>query len=429
MELTVNRATNLRGNLRVPGDKSISHRAVILGAMAQGKTKIYGLSQAGDVRSTIRCIQALGIEVTDEGDGAVTVTGRGLYGFREPEDVLDAGNSGTTIRLLAGLLSGQSLYVTITGDASLRRRPMGRVTRPLLAMGSRIFGRAGGELAPVTILGGKLAGTEHELPVASAQVKSALLLAGLYARGRTTVTEPYLSRDHTERMLAAFGVPVRRQGLTVSVDGGAELQPQEVFVPGDISSAAFFLVAASLVPEAEVRIEGVGVNPTRTGIIDALQRMGADITLENETTASGEPVADLVVRSGRRLKGISLGGAEIPRMIDEIPVLAVAATQAEGETVIRDAAELKVKESNRLHTVAVELQRLGAEVHELDDGLVIKGPARLAGARCASYGDHRIAMALSVAGLVAEGQTTITGSECIDISFPGFEERLRQLLS
>lgn len=428
MELTVSQAAGLKGEIRVPGDKSISHRAVILGALARGETRIYGLSRAGDVGSTMACIRALGIEITGGEGGAVTVTGHGLQGFQEPEDILDAGNSGTTIRLLSGLLSGQPFYATITGDASLRRRPMGRVVRPLLAMGSRIFGRSAGELAPLTILGGELAGTGHELPVASAQVKSALLLAGLYARGRTTVTEPYLSRDHTERMLVAFGVPVRRQGLTVGVDGGAELQPQEVCIPGDISSAAFFLVAASLVPQAEIRIAGVGVNPTRTGIMDALWAMGADLTLENETTASGEPVADLVVRGGRRLKGISLGGADIPRMIDEIPVLAVAATRAEGETVIRDAAELKIKESNRLHTVAVELRRLGAEVRELNDGLAIKGPARLAGSRCQSYGDHRIAMALAVAGLVAEGQTTITGSECIDISFPGFAESLRQLL-
>lgn len=426
--MTVSPAASLRGSLRVPGDKSISHRAVILGALARGETRIYGLSRAGDVRSTVECLRALGISITGGEGGKVTVAGRGRQGLQEPEDVLEAGNSGTTIRLLAGLFSGQPFYATITGDASLRRRPMGRVVRPLVAMGSRIFGRGGGELAPLTILGGDLAGTEHELPVASAQVKSALLLAGLYARGQTTVTEPYLSRDHTERMLAAFGVPVWRSGLKVGVEGGTELEPQELTIPGDVSSAAFFLVAGAIVPEAKIRIEGVGVNPTRTGIIDALQRMGADITLENETMAGGEPVADLVVRGGHRLQGISLGGAQIPRLIDEIPVLAVAATQADGETVIQDAAELKVKESNRLHTVAVELERLGAEVRELDDGLAIRGPARLVGARCESYGDHRIAMALAVAGLVAEGLTTISGSEYIDISFPGFQECLQRLV-
>ncbi|BDG60629.1 3-phosphoshikimate 1-carboxyvinyltransferase [Caldinitratiruptor microaerophilus] len=417
----------LRGRLTVPGDKSISHRAVILGAIARGTTEITNFLPGGDCLRTVACMEALGAEVERRSPTHLRVRGRGLDGLREPEDVLDVGNSGTTIRLLTGLLAGQRFFSVLTGDASIRRRPMGRVVRPLTEMGAEIRGRQGGERAPLAVQGRALRPVHYRSPVASAQVKSAVLLAGLTCEGETAVTEPAPSRDHTERMLAGFGARVRRQGLTAAVEGRPDLEGQRVDVPGDISSAAFLLVAAALVPGSEVVIEGVGVNPTRTGILDVLAAMGAAVELQNPREAAGEPVADLYVRSAPGLRGAEIGGELIPRLIDEIPVLAVAACAAEGTTVIRDAAELRVKESDRLAALATELGRLGARVEERPDGLVIHGGG-LRGGRAQAHGDHRLAMALGVAGLVAPEGVEVEGAESVDVSFPGFWDVLAGLV-
>lgn len=416
----------LKGTISVPGDKSISHRGVMLGALARGETRIENFLPGEDCLSTIGCFRALGVEIdADLGGTLVTVHGKGLHGLTEPVEVLDAGNSGTTMRLLLGILAGQSFYSTITGDRSLTGRPMARVTGPLMSMGAKIWGRQDGKYAPLAVKGGNLKGLAHHSPVASAQVKSCLLLAGLFAAGETTVVEPALSRDHTERMLKYFGAHVVSGGATVTVKGGPELTGRHIYVPGDISSAAFILVAASIVPGSDVTIAGVGVNPTRDGILEVLKSMGADINVVNERMLNGEPVADLRVKYSR-LKGTQVGGEMIPRLIDEIPVLAVAAAVAEGHTEIRDAAELKVKETNRIVAVAEELGKFGADVQELPDGLLIRG-SRLKGAAAESRGDHRLAMAAAVAGLAARGETVVNGVECVNISFPGFFDVLKLL--
>ncbi|OAT86546.1 3-phosphoshikimate 1-carboxyvinyltransferase [Desulfotomaculum copahuensis] len=427
MDLTVNPAGPLTGTVTVPGDKSISHRAVMLGALAEGDTRIENFLPGDDCLSTVRCLKAMGVRFSGpDSDGALTVHGRGAAALQEPADVLDAGNSGTTMRLLLGILAGLPFFSVLSGDASLRRRPMARVSAPLKQMGARIDGRGNGELAPLSIRGGALRGIDFHSPVASAQVKSAVLLAGLLADGETSVTEPVRSRDHTERMLHYFGARLTVDGLTVRLAGGQKLTAQPVPVPGDISSAAFLLVAASLLPGSDLTIANVGVNPTRDGILDVLGRMGADITPCNRRTAAGEPVADIRVRAAA-LHGVSVGGALIPRLIDEIPVLAVAGALATGETVIRDAAELKVKESNRIATMVAELGKMGAEIAELPDGLVVRGGRPLRGALCDSHGDHRVAMACAVAGLTARGATTVRDAACVDVSFPGFTGILASL--
>ena len=425
MEVTIRPATRLRGTITVPGDKSISHRAVILGAISQGVTEIEGFLEADDCWSTVRVFRQLGVRI--EGGGKkLTVYGTGLYGLQEPAEVLDVGNSGTTIRLVAGLLAGQNLFAVLTGDASIRRRPMGRISGPLQRMGARILGRQGGNLAPLAIAGTRLSGTEHNLPVASAQVKSALLLAGLLAEGETGVVEPAPSRDHTERLLQYFGASLKRQGNRVSVNGGQKLVGRPISIPGDISSAAFFLVAASLVPGSDLVIENVGLNPTRTGIIDVLLAMGANLEIKEEKIKNGEPVGNIRVRYAP-LRGTRIGGALIPRLIDELPVLAVAAAFAEGETVITDAAELRVKESDRLQAIAQGLTALGGRVKTLDDGLIIQGGEALHGSRVQSFHDHRIAMALAVAGLRATGETVIEDAEAVSISYPDFFPTLDSL--
>jgi len=411
----------LRGVLRVPGDKSISHRAAILGAIAHGTTRIWGFLLAEDCLSTLRCLRALGVTIDDRG-GQLEIRGGSL---REPEEILDVGNSGTTIRLLAGVLAGQRFHSVLTGDASIRRRPMDRVADPLRRMGARISGRQGGRLAPLAIDGGGLRGIEHTTPVASAQVKTALLLAGLFADGETVIREPSQSRDHTERMLGAFGGQIVRDGLTARVRGPQALRGAEARVPGDLSSAAFFLVAAALVPGSDLAVAGVGLNPTRTGVLDVLKMMGAGVEVRDLKDEGGEPVGTVAVRGGR-LHGTVIGGDLIPRVIDELPVLAVAASLAEGETVIRDAAELRVKESDRVETLARELGRLGATVEAQPDGLAIFGSRRLRGGRVSSGGDHRIAMALAVAGLCADGPVTVDDPACIETSFPGFADALRR---
>lgn len=414
-----------RGEVAVPGDKSISHRAVMFGALAEGTTRVRNFLAGEDCLSTVGCLRALGaeIELPAGPEGEVVVRGRGAAGLAEPDAVLDCGNSGTTMRLLLGILAGQPLFAVLTGDDSLRRRPMGRVAGPLRRMGAAIDGRRGGDLAPLAVRGGNLRPGEFTLPVASAQLKSALLLAGLAAPGVTAVTEPSRSRDHTERMLRHFGVPVRVEGATAVVAGPAPLTARDVDVPGDISSAAFFLVAGAIVPGSRVTLRGVGVNPTRAGIIEALRAMGAEIGLLNPREAAGEPVADIEVSSSA-LRGIQVGGALIPRLIDEIPALAVAAAFAEGVTEIRDAGELRIKESDRLAALARELIRLGATVEELPDGMRITGGTPLRGASCRTYRDHRMAMALAVASLAAAGETVIDDPGCAAVSFPDFWHEL-----
>jgi 3-phosphoshikimate 1-carboxyvinyltransferase len=419
----------LVGRVRIPGDKSISHRALMLGALAEGETTIEGLLLGEDPRSTAACFRALGAEISDLNTDRVTVRGIGIGNLQEPIGVLDAGNSGTTLRLMLGILASHpDRFFTITGDDSLRSRPMGRVVKPLTMMGAQIWGRRDNTLAPLAVRGQSLKPIHYQSPIASAQVKSCILLAGLMTEGQTTVSEPALSRDHSERMLRAFGaeVIVDPETISATVVGPAKLQGQRVIVPGDISSAAFWLVAAAIVPGSDLTIENVGINPTRTGILDVLHQMGANITLENERDAAGEPVADLRVRYGP-LTGCEIGGALIPRLVDEIPILAVAATVAQGKTVIRDAEELRVKESDRLAVMAAALQKMGAQVTEQPDGLEITGPVQLRGADVDSHTDHRIAMSLAIAALVAQGTTTIDRAEAAAISYPDFVPTLERL--
>ncbi|MCU0566220.1 MAG: 3-phosphoshikimate 1-carboxyvinyltransferase [Oculatellaceae cyanobacterium Prado106] len=419
----------LRGQIQVPGDKSISHRSLMLGAIAQGTTQIQGLLLGEDPRSTAACFRAMGAKISDLNTELVTVEGIGLGQLQEPIDILDAGNSGTTIRLMMGLLASHpGRYFTVTGDASLRSRPMSRVIKPLQQMGAQIWHRQGG-FAPLAVQGQSLKPIHYQSPIASAQVKSCILLAGLMTEGETTVTEPALSRDHSERMLRAFGahLTVDPETCSVTVTGGAPLQGQSVIVPGDISSAAFWLVAGAIVPGSDLTIQNVGVNPTRTGILEALAAMEADITLENPREVAGEPVADLRVRSSS-LKACTIAGDLIPRLIDEIPILAVAAAMAKGTTVIRDAAELRVKESDRLAVMAAQLTRMGATLTELPDGLEITGGSPLVGAEVDSFTDHRIAMSLAIAALVARGNTTIQRAEAAAISYPDFVGTLQTVM-
>lgn len=421
---------SLQGCIRVPGDKSISHRALMLGAIAQGETQIEGLLLGEDPRSTASCFQAMGAQISQLNTELVRVQGIGLGQLQEPMDVLNAGNSGTTLRLMLGLLASHpGRFFTVTGDSSLRSRPMSRVVQPLQQMGAQIWGRKGNSLAPLAIQGQTLKPIHYYSPIASAQVKSCLLLAGLFTPGQTTITEPALSRDHSERMLRAFGAQLTIDPDTnsVTLNGPAQLHGQKVIVPGDISSAAFWLVAGAIVPDSELVIQNVGVNPTRTGILEALALMGADIQLENQREVAGEPVADLRVRSSP-LKSCTIAGDIIPRMIDEIPILAVAAVFATGTTIIRDAAELRVKESDRITVMAQQLNKMGAKVNELPDGMEITGGTPLVGTDLDSYTDHRIAMSLAIASLVANGITTIQRAEAAAISYPDFTATLTKVV-
>jgi 3-phosphoshikimate 1-carboxyvinyltransferase len=426
MDLTIKSCARLQGTIAVPGDKSISHRAVMLGALATGVTEIHNFLMAEDCLTTIKCLEALGTTVKYE-NNVVTVQGKGLFGFQEPEDVLDCGNSGTTTRLMMGILAGQPFSSTIIGDESLRSRPMGRVITPLSQMGANFIGRKNNTLLPITVRGQQLKALTYNTPVASAQLKSAILLAGLYADGITTVREPVQSRNHTELMLRFFDANIETDGLTTTIMGQPLLKGGKVIVPGDISSAAFIMVAAAIVPDSDVIISNVGINPTRDGVIEVLQAMGADITVYNLRQQSGEPIADLRIRGGL-LKGIDIGGDIIPRLIDEIPILAVAASVAQGKTTFKDAAELRLKETDRIVVMAQELTKFGVKVEETPDGMVITGGKPLMGTVCSSYGDHRIAMALAIVGLVASGQTKIMGADSINISFPGFRNVLNSLL-
>jgi 3-phosphoshikimate 1-carboxyvinyltransferase len=427
-DLVIKPSPGLRGTIMLPGDKSLSHRAVLFSAIAEGETVITGFLAGEDTHHTAKAVQAMGIEVAGMGTDRLVVHGKGLDGLSEPVDVLDLGNSGTGMRLLAGLLAGQNFFSVLSGDRYLRNRPMARIVDPLRQMGASIDGRAGGKLAPLSIRGGgnAIKSIDYVSPVASAQVKSAVLLAGLYGNGTTSVREPSKSRDHTERMFRFFGLDVEEEGTTVTVRGRQRLRAQgPLDIPADISSAAFFIVAASIVPGSDVTIRNVGVNPTRTGVVDVLLQMGADIALENRREQAGEPVADLRVRH-RKLKATRIEGAVIPRAIDEIPVLSVAASYAAGTTVIRDAAELRVKESDRISTMAGELRRMGVTVTEFPDGMEIVGREALESSECESHGDHRIAMSMAVAGLAARGDMVVRDTGWIDTSFPGFERILRK---
>ncbi|MFM6340974.1 MAG: 3-phosphoshikimate 1-carboxyvinyltransferase [Dolichospermum sp.] len=420
---------SLQGNIRVPGDKSISHRALMLGAIAEGETQIQGLLLGEDPRSTAACFRALGAEISELNAELVTVKGIGLGNFQEPIDVLDAGNSGTTMRLMLGLLASHpGRFFTVTGDSSLRSRPMSRVVKPLQQMGAQIWGRKGNTLAPLAIQGQALQPIHYHSPIASAQVKSCILLAGLNTDGKTTVTEPALSRDHSERMLRAYGaqLSIDPDSNSVTITGGAKLYGQRVIVPGDISSAAFWLVAGAIVPGSNLVVENVGVNPTRTGILEALALMGADIQLENQREVAGEPVADIRVRSSG-LNSCTIAGDIIPRLIDEIPILAVAAVFAQGTTIIRNAEELRVKESDRITVMAQQLNKMGAKVTELPDGMEITGGTPLIGTEVDSHTDHRIAMSLSIAALNATDKTTIYRAEAAAISYPNFTSTLREI--
>lgn len=420
------------GALSVPGDKSISHRSLILNAIAQGDALVQGLSGGDDVISTMRCLQAMGVNIEPaSAPGSYRIQGRGAE-LAEPSDILDAGNSGTSMRLLSGILAAQSFVSIITGDGSLRSRPMQRIVEPLKQMGAQIMGRQNDSLAPLVVRGGGLHGIDYDLPMASAQVKSAIMLAGLSASGATVIHQPALSRDHTERMMLAMGGKVEENGLDLTIHP-AELKAVDITVPGDISSAAFWMVAGLCHPNARILVRGVGLNPSRTGIVDVLQEMGVGDALQliDERTEGGEPVADILVTS-TELHGIEIGGDLIPRLLDEVPILAVAACFANGDTVIRDAAELRVKESDRIATTASELTRLGADVETTEDGMVIhgKGPetSSLHGAECESHGDHRLAMSMAVAGLIADGETTVHGAPDASVSYPEFWQDLNMLL-
>ena len=402
------------GQIKVPGDKSISHRAVMLGSLANGVTEISGFLKGADCLSTIDCFRKMGIDIDINGEN-VTVHGNGLRALKKPDEMLYTGNSGTTTRLLCGILAGQNFDTSITGDASIQKRPMGRVVKPLSMMGAKIEN----EYCPLYITGTKLHGIDYKMPVASAQVKTAIILAGLYADGETVIHEIEKSRDHTELMLSAMGADLTVDNLDITVKPTNDLTAVNVDVPGDISSAAFFLVLGAIMPNSQITVINVGINPTRTGIIDVLKDMGADITLENVHTSAGETVADITVRSSS-LKGTTVGGDIIPRLIDELPIIAVAAVFADGQTVIKDAQELKVKETNRIRAVVDEFNKCGIDITETDDGMIINGGKSIHGADFKTYGDHRMAMSLPVLAQLADGESTLDDSDCACVSYPTF---------
>lgn len=415
----------LKGEVTIPGDKSVSHRSVMFGSIAKGTTEIHNFLQGADCLSTISCFEQMGVTIRRTGD-RVTVRGNGLHGLKKPATVLDCGNSGTTTRLISGILSAQNFSVTLTGDASIQKRPMKRIMDPLSLMGADIRSINNNGCAPLAITGTALHGIHYQSPVASAQVKSAILLAGLYADSETKVTEPYVSRNHTELMLSCFGANVHTEHATAVIQPAKELYGAQILVPGDISSAAFFIAAGLIIPGSELLIKNVGINPTRDGILHVCRDMGAAITLMNPKIGDGEPVADILVKTSS-LHGAVIGGAIIPTLIDELPMIAAMACFAEGDTVIKDAAELKVKESNRIEVMVRSLAAMGADVEETEDGMIIHGGKPLHGTVIDSKLDHRIAMTFAIAGCCAEGETEILGAECVDISYPGFYQDLDRL--
>lgn len=417
---------SLNGELAIPGDKSISHRSIMFGAIAQGETIVTNFLLGEDCLSTIDCFKKMGVMI-DRQEEKVIIQGNGFEGLCEPSEILDVGNSGTTIRLLLGILAGRPFHSVLIGDQSIGKRPMTRVTKPLQLFGAAINGRKNGEFTPLSIMGGNLKGLEYELPVASAQVKSSLLFAGLQASGTTTVIEPVITRDHTERMIKQFGGEVEKNGTTIKIQGGQKLTGTSIHVPGDISSAAFFLVAGAIVPDSAIKLTNVGLNPTRTGIIDIMREMGAQIRITEHTENEFEPRGDIIIQASE-LKGTTIAGDIIPRLIDEIPIIALLATQAEGVTVIKDAHELKVKETNRIDTVVAELTKLGANIEATEDGMIIYGKSKLTGGTVSSHGDHRIGMMLSVAAALCNEEVYLENEEAIYVSYPSFFEHLQSLI-
>lgn len=415
----------LKGNIEIPGDKSISHRSVMFGSIAKGVTRVTNFLPGDDCLSTISCFRKLGVVIEENEDG-LTIYGNGFEGLKEPNEILDVGNSGTTIRLLLGILAGRPFFSSLIGDHSIGKRPMTRVTEPLRTMGAKIDGRKNGEFTPLSIRGGQLNPIHYEMPVASAQVKSALILAGLQAEGETTIIEKAESRDHTERMIRKFGGEVEKDNRMIRVKGGQKLIASDVLVPGDISSAAFFLVAGAIVPNSEILLKNVGLNPTRTGIIEIMNQMGANLEIHNNAADSFEPAGDITIKTSS-LRGTVIEGDVIPRLIDEIPIIALLATQAEGTTIIKDAAELKVKETNRIDTVVQELTKLGASIEATDDGMIIHGGTTLTGGIVSSHGDHRIGMMLAIASLLCKDKVELENSNAISVSYPNFFSHLNSL--
>ena len=420
------KVTSLKGEVTIPGDKSISHRAVMFGSLAEGATEVTNFLQGADCLSTISCFRKLGIQIENTAE-RILIHGKGLHGLSESSETLDTGNSGTTTRLISGILAGQSFTTFLNGDASIQTRPMKRIMTPLSMMGADITSLNGNNCAPLRICGGHLHGITYQSPVASAQVKSCVLLAGLYADAPTSVTEPVLSRNHTELMLSGFGAKVTSSGTTATIEPEPDLKGMKIEVPGDISSAAYFIAAGLIIPNSEILVKNVGINPTRDGILRVAIEMGGDITVLNEKISGGEPTCDLLVRSSS-LKGVTVGGEIIPTLIDEIPMIAVMACFAEGTTIIKDAQELKVKESNRIDTVVTNLKAMGAHIEATDDGMIIEGGHPLHGAVIDSHLDHRIAMSFAVGALGADGETTIEGADCVKISYPEFYETLESLI-
>lgn len=424
MHETIIPVSKVDGTITLPGDKSISHRSLMIAAIADGRSEIENLSSGQDVQSTRQCLEDMGVKITDE-EHIVIVNGVGLTGLQDPHKVLDVGNSGTTIRLISGILAGQDFTSVLTGDDSIKQRPMSRIIKPLRQMGVEIYAEKD-EYAPIKIHGGEVNAIEYQSPIASAQVKSCVMFAGLFAHGRTVVTEKAATRDHTELMLSKFGASVNKEGLRVSVDGPARLQGQQVFVPGDMSSAAYFIAAALLIPDSSILVKNVGINPTRRALLELLTDFGANIDIINVRTIDNELMADLFVKYSK-LKGMKIEGAIIPQVIDELPILAVLATQAEGVTEISNAEELRFKESDRLRSMSFNLQRMGARVEEKKDGLIIEGTTSLTGAEIETFHDHRIAMSFAIAGLVAKSETHIKDANCANISYPGFFDILREV--
>ncbi len=420
--MIIKHTNSCKGQVTIPGDKSISHRAVMLGSLAEGTTEITNFLRGADCLSTMDCFRKMGIQIDVKYD-VIRVHGKGLHGLTAPTSMLDVGNSGTTTRLISGILAGQKFASTLNGDESIQKRPMKRIMTPLSMMGANIESMRGNGCAPLSITPGKLVGIHYESPIASAQVKSSVLFAGMYAEGAASVTEPVLSRNHSELMLCQFGAQITSDGTTATIQPNPHLVGQKIHVPGDISSAAYFIAAGLIVPNSEILIKNVGINPTRDGILKVVRQMGANITLENVDTSSAETIADIVVKTSE-LKGVTVGGDLIPTLIDEIPMIAVIACFAKGITVIKDAAELKVKESNRIDTVVTNLKAMGAHIEATDDGMIIEGGYPLHGATIESYLDHRIAMSFAVAALAADGETTINNADCVDISYPEFYNTL-----
>ena len=420
------KSPSLNGTLRIPGDKSISHRSIMFGAIAQGTTTVEGFLQSDDCLSTIDCFSKLGVDIQVDGEN-VQINSQGMANWKEPNELLYTGNSGTTTRLLLGLLAGSKISAVLMGDESIQKRPMRRVTDPMKQMGANFIGRENAAFTPIAVQGTKLNPITYDMPVASAQVKSAILLGALNAEGETVITEREVSRDHTEKMLRHFGVDISVEDKTIRLQGGQSLQSTHVVVPGDISSAAFFLVAGAIVPGSKLTLQNVGLNPTRTGIVDVLVDMGATLTIESDKNTSHEEMGTLHIETST-LKGIEIGGELIPRLIDEIPIIALLATQANGKTIIKNAEELKVKETNRIDAVVNELKKLGAEIIATDDGMIIEGPTTLQGGELKTYGDHRIGMMAAVASLITSSPVTIDNADCISVSYPNFFEQLTSVI-